>query len=289
MLCTPQCGWWAEPTLRVKILRTKLEILNNIEIRKSKVENRNDKRLDSRFRGNDNGKGYVMVRRRLCLLILLCCVVVSNGQGKAKTEDPAAKWGKTIEQFEDWDRKNSFAADAVLFVGSSSIKLWPTAEDFGEFPVINRGFGGSQISEVNFFADRIVLPYRPKVIAFYAGDNDVAKGKSAERVFEDYQKFVKIVHKELPKTQIIFVAIKPSGSRWSLWPVMARANKMIEDFCGRDGRLYYFDSAGPLLGRDGKPDMKFFLKDKLHLNAEGYRVWTKALKPIIRQAMANHP
>ena len=222
-------------------------------------------------------------------MVLLCCAAVLGGQDKAGKDDPAAKWGKTISEFEDWDRKNSFASDGVLFVGSSSIKLWPTREDFSDLPVINRGFGGSQISEVNYFAGRIVLPYKPKVIAFYAGDNDVAGGKSAKRVFEDYQKFVRLVHEKLPKTRIIFIAIKPSGSRWSLWPVMAEANKMIEDFCGKDARLYYFDSAGPLLGDDGKPDMKYFLKDKLHLNADGYRVWAKALKPIIKEAMTNHP
>jgi len=227
-----------------------------------------------------------MIRKRPCLLVLVCCVGVLNGQDKTKTEGPAAKWGKTIREFEDWDRKNSFPSDAVLFVGSSSIKLWPTREDFSEFPVINRGFGGSQISEVNYFADRIVLPYRPKVIAFYAGDNDIADGKSAKRVFEDYQKFVRLVHEKLPRTKIIFIAIKPSSSRWSLWPAMAQANKMIEDFSGEDAQLYYFDSAAPLLADDGKPDIRFFLKDKLHLNAEGYRVWTRALKPIIRKAMA---
>ncbi len=226
-----------------------------------------------------------MIRKKVCLLILLCCVVVVGGRDKTKTEDPAAKWGKTIRQFEDWDRKNSFASDAVLFVGSSSIKLWRTREYFSDLPVINRGFGGSQVFEVNYFADRIVLPYEPKVIAFYAGDNDVAKGKSAKRVFEDYQKFVKIVHDKLPRTRIIFIAIKPSGSRWSLWPVMAEANKMIDDFSGKDRRLFYFDSAGPLLKDDGKPDAKLFLKDKLHLNAEGYRIWTKALRPIIDEAI----
>ncbi len=230
-----------------------------------------------------------MKQKKLCLLILLCCVVVVSGQNKSEAEDPAAKWGKTIRQFEDWDRKNSFPADAVLFVGSSSIKLWPTREDFAEFPVINRGFGGSQISEVSFFAERIVLPYKPRVIAFYAGDNDIAKGKDAKRVFGDYQKFVRLVHKKLPQTKIIFIAIKPSGSRWPLWPVMAQANKMIEDFCGKNARLHYFDSATPLLASDGKPDMKFFLKDKLHLNADGYGVWTRALKPIISKAMANAP
>lgn len=220
------------------------------------------------------------------MLILLCCAGVLSGQDKAKGEDPAAKWGKTIREFEDWDRKNSFAANAVLFVGSSSIKLWATRESFSDLSVINRGFGGSQISEVNYFADRIVLPYKPRVIAFYAGDNDVAKGKSAKRVFEDYQKFVKLVHDKLPKTKIIFIAIKPSGSRWTLWPVMAEANKMIEDLSGKDARLYYFDSATPLLKDDGKPDAKLFLKDRLHLNADGYRIWTRALRPLIKKAMA---
>lgn len=219
------------------------------------------------------------------MLILLCCVVVSNGQDKPRAEDPVAKWGETIRQFEDWDRKNSFASDAVLFVGSSSIKLWPTRESFGELPVINRGFGGSQISEVNHFAERIVLRYAPKVIVFYAGDNDMAAGKSPKRVFDDYREFVKIVHGKLPRTRIVFVSIKPSGRRWSLWPVMAQANKMVEDFSGTDRRLIYFDSATPLLAGDGKPDAKLFLKDNLHLNADGYRVWTRLLRPVIEEAM----
>ena len=226
-----------------------------------------------------------MIRETLCLLITLCCVVVSNGQDKPAAEDPAAKWEKTIRQFEDWDRKNSCPSGALLFVGSSSIKLWPTRESFDGLPVINRGFGGSQISEVSYFAERIVLRYAPKVIVFYAGDNDVAAGKSPKRVFDDYRKFVKLVHEKLPRTRIIFVAIKPSGRRWSLWPVMAEANKMIEDFSGTDGRLIYFDSATPLLAGDGKPDAKLFLKDNLHLNADGYRIWTKLLRPIIEEAM----
>ena len=226
-----------------------------------------------------------MIRRRLCLLILLCCASVVNGQYKPKAEDPEAKWGKTIREFEDWDLRNSYPSDAVLFVGSSSIKLWPTRESFKGLPVINRGFGGSQISEVNYFAERIVLRYAPKVIVFYAGDNDFAAGKSTKRIFEDYQKFVRLVHAKLPETKIIFIAIKPSGRRWSLWPVMAQANKMIEDFSGTDGRLIYFDSATPLLADDGKPDAKLFLKDNLHLNAEGYRIWTKLLRPVIEKAM----
>jgi lysophospholipase L1-like esterase len=151
--------------------------------------------------------------------------------------------------------------------------------------VINRGFGGSQISEVNYFAERIVLCYEPKVIVFYAGDNDVAAGKNARRVFDDYKKFVKLVHAGLPGTRIIYVGIKPSTSRWSLWPVMNEANMMIKDFSGKNGRLFYFDSATPLLDSDGKPNPAFFLKDQLHLNDKGYEVWTKLIRPIINEAL----
>ncbi|MHC4207757.1 MAG: GDSL-type esterase/lipase family protein, partial [Planctomycetota bacterium] len=192
-----------------------------------------------------------MVRQEILLLTILCCCTVLFAQDKPAAENPAEKWEKTIKEFELWDSKNTFPSDSVLFVGSSSIRLWPTRECFGEFAVLNRGFGGSQISDVNYFAERIVLRYEPRVIVFYAGDNDVAAGKNARRVFEDYKKFVKLIQVELPPTRIIYIGIKPSRSRWSLWPVMNEANMMIKDFSGKDGRLFYFDSATPLLNSEG--------------------------------------
>ena len=220
-----------------------------------------------------------MVQLRILFLIVLCSCVVSFAK-----DEPAERWEDTIREFEQWDRKNTFPTDAVLFVGSSSIKLWPTRECFGEFAVLNRGFGGSHISDVNYFVERIVLCYEPRVIVFYAGDNDVAAGKSAQCVFDDYKKFVKLIHAGLPGTRIIYVGIKPSRSRWSLWPVMNEANMMIKDFSGKDGWLFYFDSATPLLSSDGKPNVEFFLKDQLHLNDKGYEVWTKLIRPIIEKA-----
>lgn len=226
-----------------------------------------------------------MVRRMTYLLIVVCSLAVLNAQDKPGVKDEASRWEETIRVFEEWDRKNSFASDAVLFVGSSSIRLWQTRECFEEFEVINRGFGGSQISDVNYFAKRIVLRYEPKVIVFYAGDNDVAAGKSAKRVFDDYMKFEKLVHKELGDTRIIFISIKPSRRRWSLWDVMNAANMMIKDFSMRDSRLFYFDGATPLLDSDGEPKVELFLDDKLHLNSKGYEVWTKLLRPIIKEAL----
>ena len=208
-----------------------------------------------------------------------------SGSKDSKTnKSESERWEQTIQSFEDWDSKNSFPLDGVLFVGSSSIRLWPTRERFGEFPVINRGFGGSHISNVNYFARRIVLPYKPRVIVFYAGDNDISGKKTPQRVFDDYRKFVNLVHKELAATRIIFVGIKPSLSRWSLWPLMNEANLMIKKFSDKDERLFVFDSATPLLGSDGKPEEQYFLKDNLHLNSKGYDAWTRVLKPIVTKA-----
>ena len=225
-----------------------------------------------------------MTRRTIWLLIVLVCVVDLIAQGKQAAKDPAIRWEKTIRTFEDWDKKNTFPSNAVLFVGSSSIRMWPTRECFEEFAVINRGFGGSQISDVNYYVKRIVLRYEPEVIVFYAGDNDLAAGESAKQVFDDYEEFTKRIHEKLPATPIIFVGIKPSGSRWSLWPVMRRANMMIKDFSEKDRRLFYFDSATPLLDSEGKPNAELFLGDKLHLNTKGYEAWTRRLHPIINEA-----
>ncbi len=222
-----------------------------------------------------------MIRKVIYLLVVFCCVLFLNAQAGQSDEDRAGTWEETIGQFETWDSKNTFPTNAVLFVGSSSIRMWPTADCFREIPVINRGFGGSHISDVNYFAERIVLRYEPEVIVFYAGDNDISGGKSAQRVLDDYKKFVEMVQEKLPLTRIIFVSIKPSGSRWSVWPVMKEANMMVKDFCNSDGRLFYFDAASPLLDDEGKPKDELFLDDRLHLNGEGYRLWTELLKPVI--------
>lgn len=230
-------------------------------------------------------KDKEMIQGKFWIFIVFCSFLGVNAQDKPQLKHEAGRWEEDIRVFEDWDRKNAFPADAVLFVGSSSIRRWPTRECFKGFPVINRGFGGSQISEVNYFAERIVLFYEPRVIVFYAGDNDIAKGKSVQRVFEDYRKFVNIVHERLSGTRIVFISIKPSRSRWQLWPVMKEANMKIKDFCDSDNRLFYFDSATPLLNNNDEPNETLFSKDNLHLNSKGYEVWTRLLRPIIRQAL----
>ena len=135
------------------------------------------------------------------------------------TRDPA-RFADEISRFAEWDRKNSFPKDAILFVGSSSIRMWPTRESFPRWPVINRGFGGSHICDVNHYFKQVVEPYRAKVIVFYAGDNDIADGATPEQVRDDFAAFVRLVRAGQRETPIVFLSIKPSPSRWAHWPQM---------------------------------------------------------------------
>jgi lysophospholipase L1-like esterase len=194
--------------------------------------------------------------------------------------DPA-RFTADIAAFEAWDRQNSAPTDAVLFVGSSSIRMWQTAESFPDLTVINRGFGGSHASDVNHFAGRIVLKYAPRIIVFYAGDNDIADGKSAEQVADDFEEFVAIVHAKLPDAKIIYLPIKPSLARWSLWSKMQETNARVRQFITGKPHLAYVDTATPMLGGDGQPRPELFLDDGLHMNDVGYAIWSEQLRNAI--------
>jgi lysophospholipase L1-like esterase len=191
------------------------------------------------------------------------------------------RWEATIARFEAQDRQTPPPAGGILFVGSSSIRLWKTEKWFPEAGVLNRGFGGSEIADVHHFAERIVFKYQPRVIVFYAGDNDVAKGKTAERVAEDLREFAELVAKRLPATDLIYLPIKPSPARWKLWPIARAANARIEQELQSRPRCHYADIATPMLGADGEPRAELFAADRLHLSDEGYRLWSE----IVQRAM----
>jgi lysophospholipase L1-like esterase len=188
-----------------------------------------------------------------------------------------------IKSILQWDLKNSYPLDAILFIGSSSIRLWPTFKDFPKYPVINRGFGGSHISDVNFFYDQLVLKYEPQVIVFYTGDNDIAAGKSVERVYEDYLEFLGKILNDLPHIKIIYIPIKPSTSRWRFWPQMKEVNTLVEQLHKKSENLYYVDTATPLLDSGGNPESRFFIEDGLHLNESGYVLWQSILEPLLER------
>jgi putative heme-binding domain-containing protein len=145
--------------------------------------------------------------------------------------------------------------------------------------LLNRGFGGSQLADAVHFAPRIVVKYAPRLVYLYAGDNDLAGGKTPEQVADDFRAFVGIVHKELPATRIIFLSIKPSILRWRLIEKVSQANSLIEAICQPDQNLLYLDVGTAMLGDDGKPRPELFARDGLHLNDRGYQLWTALVRP----------
>jgi lysophospholipase L1-like esterase len=205
---------------------------------------------------------------------------LAEDAAKPKYPDPA-RFESEIADFEKWDRQNAVPDNPILFVGSSTIRLWQSADAFPGLPVINRGFGGSTIADVNHFADRIVFKYKPRAIVFYSGDNDIASGLTPDRVFSDFQTFATSVHERLPGAQLIYLAIKPSNARWNLWPKMQEVNARVKDLAHENDQLVYIDTAPPLLGPDAEPAKEFFRDDGLHMSKKGYAAWNKLLAPIL--------
>jgi lysophospholipase L1-like esterase len=193
---------------------------------------------------------------------------------QAAADPNPARFEAEIKAFGELDRKSTPPKGAVLFVGSSSIRLWPTAERFPNLTVINRGFGGSHISDVNHYFDQTVRKYAANVVVLYAGDNDLGSGKSSDRVFADYQAFVEKVHAAKPDTEIVFVAIKPSLARWKLWDTMKAFNERVRAFSSSRARLHFVDVAPPMLGANGQPRPELFVEDGLHMTPAGYDIWT---------------
>jgi lysophospholipase L1-like esterase len=190
------------------------------------------------------------------------------------------RWQTAIAAFEAADRANPPPQGAILFIGSSTIVRWKTlAQDFPEHATINRGFGGSQIADSVFYADRIVIPYRPRLIVLRAGGNDIHAGKTPEQVAADFQAFVEQVRAKLPDVRIAYMTINATPSRWANVEREKEANQLIMAYIAAGKNLDYIDTFDATLGADGKPREELFVKDRLHFNDEGYKV----LAAIVRK------
>lgn len=190
-----------------------------------------------------------------------------------------AKWEDDIRAFEEKDKVEPIPPNPILFIGSSSIRMWDLEKWFPYRATLNRGFGGSHIEDSVFYFDRIVTPYRPRAIVFYAGDNDINYGKSPGRVVADFKEFVALMKQRLPEAKLFYIAIKPSLKRWNLVGEMREANRRIEQICMKHENLVFVDIDAPMIAPDGKPDESLFADDGLHLNEKGYQLWTSVLQP----------
>lgn len=195
------------------------------------------------------------------------------------------RFESVIEKFEAADAKNSPKPGGVLFTGSSSVRMWKLDKSFPKLGALNRGFGGSTLPEVLHYFDRVVVPYRPRTIAIYCGDNDIGRGRTPEQVFADFVVFVdRVRHKVGDEVSIVYIAIKPSRERWKLWPKMARANALIAAWAKTTSGVDYADIAAPMLAdveAGSPPPADLFVDDGLHLSAKGYTLWTRVLAPLV--------
>ena len=201
-------------------------------------------------------------------LVLTCSIAHS-----AETTNHFARWEPEIAAFERMDVTNPPPLGAVLFIGSSTIRMWRSvAADLPELKVINRGFGGSTIADSTHFADRIIFPYAPRKIVLRAGGNDLWAGKPTAEVFADFQEFVTVVHAKLPKSEIIFLGLTPSRARWKQANQEKALNRLIADFVKGKPSVNYIETYDIVLGADGLPRADLFIADKLHFNAAGYQL-----------------
>lgn len=227
-----------------------------------------------------------MARKFTTLSLLLVTFFASANihAEEAQNEYPdPTRFEKAIQKFEEQDKEQFPPANAIVCIGSSSMRGWhkDIAQDLSPLTVIPRGFGGSNMNDVLHYTDRAVLAYKPRAILLYEGDNDVAQKITPQKITDTFLTFVEKVHTELPECRIYFISIKPSIKRWDIWPKMQDANDRIAQACDKDKRLTYIDVATGMIGEDGTPHPHIFKKDNLHMVRSGYEIWRDAVRPVL--------
>jgi lysophospholipase L1-like esterase len=228
----------------------------------------------------------ISLRRSALLWAVLCIAILAVGFRQFPATVSAQEWESSIRAFERQDEVHPVPPGVIVFTGSSSIAYWSSlVDDMKPLAVINRGFGGSEYTDVDHYADRIVIAYRPAAVVVYAGDNDLASPgrKNAQSVARDVRQFVQVVHAKLPETWIFVLSIKPSILRWKAWPEMQQANQLIQGFLRTQDHAAFIDVASPMLDQRGLPSNDLFVADGLHPSARCYALWTSVIKPILLQ------
>ena len=219
------------------------------------------------------------------LLLLLATLLTLSAQEVPKKPTGPARWEAEVAKIETRLKEAPPAPDGVVFVGSSSIRLWDLKKSFPDLPLVNCGFGGSIIADSTWFAPRLLLPWKPRLIVIYAGDNDSSQGHAATRIADSFKAFAATIHKDLPDCRVLFIPIKPSIARQKLQPLQREANALIEKHCAtQPDKLQYLDLATPLLGPGATLRPELYQKDGLHLSPAGYEIWSRILRPHLEKS-----
>ena len=209
---------------------------------------------------------------RISLLALLTTTTAG-----AKENCNLKQFDAEVEKLVAADEGQSIEPGGVVFVGSSSIRMWDLEKSFPAENYLNRGFGGSQICQSTHYFDVLVARHKPRLVVFYAGDNDIAGGKSPEQVHKDFRAFAEKLTEKLPEAKLVYIAIKPSVARWQLADKMREANKLIAAECGKHENFSFMDVWPVMLNDQGEPRKDIFLDDGLHLNDRGYQLWAELI------------
>lgn len=214
--------------------------------------------------------------KRVLTVLFVCCSLVLFAQDRP--------FWKEIKAFKSADSVKAPPQNAIVFVGSSSFRMWKDLQNaFPQHVVINRGFGGSSLPHVIDYADEIVIPYKPKQVVIYCGENDFTSDTVTSKTVTDrFVTLFNLLRKELPRTEIVFVSMKPSPSRQRLMTEIEAANDAIRDFLQSKKRAAYVDIWDDMLDKNGAPRKELFLKDMLHMNEAGYAIWQKAIAPHLK-------
>ena len=225
----------------------------------------------------------------LLAALLAACTGAGPTTARVASVLPAAEavsspqWAADMARFAAEDARDPPPAHPIVFTGSSSVRMWRTlAEDFPGRPVLNRGFGGSQLRDATWYADEVAIRYRPRQVMLYSGDNDIDAGRPPQQVLADFRAFVARVRRDLPDVPIAWLAIKPSLARIDQLPAQREANALVKAEAARMRDVAFIDVATPMLDADGKPRAELFLADGLHMNDEGYALWRGIVMPYLR-------
>ena len=200
------------------------------------------------------------------------------------------QWEPDIRNFEHLDSMETYSGQAILFVGSSSIRLWSTlAQDMAPFEVIQRGYGGARLSDLVYYAERIIYPHPCRAIVLFVANDIVgnSQDKSPAEVASLAKELFGIIRRRMPEVPVFYIATTPTPSRWEAWPKIREANRLISDLCNQEGNAYFIETEQEYLDKNGQPMPELFREDRLHMNADGYRIWTGIIRSVFWKGFGN--
>lgn len=226
-------------------------------------------------------------------LVLASILLVAGGAQAQTAANPTPspahlRWSEALAAFAQADKSQAPQPGGVVFVGSSSIRMWSKLQqDFKDVPgVVNRGFGGSTMKDCSLLARELVLPYRPSQIVVYAGENDLAEGRTPAEVLASFRSFVEAVRSEMPDVRIVYVSVKPSPLRINLIGKVRETNRLMADYVGSETNMGFVDVFSAMLDASGAVRAELFGPDRLHMNDQGYGLWRQVLASHVKRAVA---